>query len=395
MKNNIWNRDYIALILANFLSFCSFYMLLAALPLHMAVNMQVDSKIIGVVVGIFSISALISRLFAGYLTDFLPRKKFMSVILAFFVLSVASYLISASVEALFWVRLFQGLCWGLITTSLNTIVIDVMPVRRQGEGIAYFSTGSTIAMALGPVTGLTLFNLYDFDIVIYASLVIAIAGYICSLWARKDSFHKSDNIRKPNNINDFLLIRALPFSFKYLLIFFSYGVILGFITLFGKSLNISNSSWFFIVFALGILISRILSAKLLNKGFFDSMNMLSMLLLSILFALTAILPSIKMFYILAFFSGIGFGIYIPVNQAMTIFMAKKSQRGVATATFFIALDIGIGLGIMLAGSILEMGSFTDLFIIMSALSVLGMIYYWYIYKPIFKKKNLMLHNNSQ
>lgn len=76
-------------------------------------------------------------------------------------------------------------------------------------------------------------------------------------------------------------------------------------------------------------------------------------------------------------------------------MAKKSQRGVVTATFFIALDIGIGLGIMLAGSILEMGTFTDLFIIMSALSVLGMIYYWYIYRPIFKKKNLILHNNSQ
>ncbi len=392
MEKKLWNRDYIAMLLANFLSFCSFYMLLAALPLHMAVYMQVDSKTIGIVVGIFSISALISRLFAGYLTDILPRKKLMSVILIFFVFSVASYLISKSVQVLFWVRLFQGLGWGLITTSLNSIVIDVMPVKRQGEGIAYFSTGSTIAMALGPVTGLTLFNQYNFDIVIYTSLGVAIVGFICSLLARRDSFLKITNMKKTNNINDFLLIRALPFLFNYLLIFFSYGVILGFITLFGKSLNINNSSWFFIIFALGILISRILSAKLLNKGFFHSMNMVSMLLLSILFILTAISPSVKIFYMLAFFSGIGFGIYIPTNQSMTVFMADKRQRGVATATFFIALDVGIGLGIMLAGSILKIGNFTDLFIIMSVLSVLGMVYYWFISKPVFFKEKFDYSN---
>lgn len=389
MKEKLWNRDYISLIFANFLSFCSFYMLLAALPLHMAVNMQVDSKIIGVVVGVFSISALISRLFAGYLTDILPRKKFMTIILMFFVLSVACYLITLSAQVLFWVRLLQGLGWGLITTSLNTIVIDVMPVNRRGEGISYFSTGGTIAMALGPVTGLTIFNLYTFDVVIYTSLIVAIAGFICSLWARKEGFIKNINKKKPKSINDFLLVRALPFSLNYLLVFFSYGVILGFITLFGKALNIDNSSWFFIVFAFGIIISRVLSAKLLNKGYFDSMNMLSMLLISILFILTAMLPSVKMFYILAFFCGIGFGIYIPVNQAMTVFMAKKNQRGIATATFFIALDVGIGLGIMFAGSILEMGTFSDLFIIMSALSALGMIYYWFIYRPVFKMKNLI------
>ena len=74
---------------------------------------------------------------------------------------------------------------------------------------------------------------------------------------------------------------------------------------------------------------------------------------------------------------------------MTVFMAKKNQRGIATATFFIALDVGIGLGIMFAGSILEMGTFSDLFIIMSALSALGMIYYWFIYRPVFKMKNLI------
>ena len=362
-------------------------MLLAALPMHMAVNMQVESKIIGVVVGIFSISALISRLFAGNLTDILPRKKFMIVILIFFVLSVACYLISLSAQGLFWVRLFQGLGWGLITTSLNTIVIDVMPVNRRGEGISYFSTGGTIAMALGPVTGLTIFNLFAFDVVIYTSLIVAIAGFICSLWTRKESFIKNIYKKKPKNINDFLLVKALPFSPNYLLVFFSYGVILGFITLFGKTLNIDNSSWFFIVFAFGIIISRVLSAKLLNKGYFDSMNMLSMLLISILFVITALLPSEKMFYILALFSGIGFGIYIPVNQAMTVFMANKDQRGIATATFFIALDVGIGLGIMLAGSILEMGTFSDLFVTMSALSALGMIYYWFIYRPVFKMKN--------
>lgn len=390
MNEKLWNRDYIALMLANFLTFCSFYMLLAALPLHMDIDMKVDSHMIGVVVGVFSISALLSRMVAGYLTDILPRKQFMVVVLLFFVLSVACYLVAISVEALFWVRLFQGLGWGLITTSSNTIVLDVIPHDRHGEGISYFSTGGTIAMALGPVAGLSLYDMYSFDAVIHVSLFVAIVGFAFSLWARKDRFIKNIKIKKPSSIHDFLLVRALPFSVNYLLIFFSYGVILGFITLFGKSLDIDNSSWFFIIFAFGILVSRVLFAKLLNKGFFDSMNMLSMLLLAVLFVLTAVFPSVIIFYILALLSGIGFGIYIPVNQAMTLFMAEINQRGIATATFFIALDVGIGLGIILGGVILNMGDFAYLFNIMAVLSLLGMVYYWLIYRPIFKNKNKML-----
>lgn len=314
----------------------------------------------------------------------------MVVVLLFFVLSVACYLVAISVEALFWVRLFQGLGWGLITTSSNTIVLDVIPHDRHGEGISYFSTGGTIAMALGPVAGLSLYDMYSFDAVIHVSLFVAIVGFAFSLWARKDRFIKNIKIKKPSSIHDFLLVRALPFSVNYLLIFFSYGVILGFITLFGKSLDIDNSSWFFIIFAFGILVSRVLFAKLLNKGFFDSMNMLSMLLLAVLFVLTAVFPSVIIFYILALLSGIGFGIYIPANQAMTLFMAEINQRGIATATFFIALDVGIGLGIILGGVILNMGDFAYLFNIMSVLSLLGMVYYWLIYRLIFKNKNKIL-----
>lgn len=120
------------------------------------------------------------------------------------------------------------------------------------------------------------------------------------------------------------------------------------------------------------------------------MNMFSMLLLAVLFVLTAVFPSVIIFYILALLNGIGFGIYIPVNQAMTLFMAELNQRGIATATFFIALDVGIGLGIILGGVILNMGDFAYLFNIMAVLSLLGMVYYWLIYRPIFKNKNKML-----
>lgn len=224
MNEKLWNRDYIALMWANFLTFCSFYMLLAALPLHMDIDMKVDSHMIGVVVGVFSISALLSRLVAGYLTDILPRKQFMVVVLLFFVLSVACYLVAISVEALFWVRLFQGLGWGLITTSSNTIVLDVIPHDRHGEGISYFSTGGTIAMALGPVAGLSLYDMYSFDAVIHVSLFVAIAGFAFSLWARKDRFIKNIKIKKPSSIHDFLLVRALPFSVNYLLIFSLMGL---------------------------------------------------------------------------------------------------------------------------------------------------------------------------
>ena len=66
MKTNekIWTRDFLLICLANFFVFLGFQMTLPTIPLFVE-SLGGNEQLIGLVVGIFTFSALIVRPFAG------------------------------------------------------------------------------------------------------------------------------------------------------------------------------------------------------------------------------------------------------------------------------------------------------------------------------------------
>ena len=83
-------------------------------------------------------------------------------------LAMGSYLFASTIFLLLAVRILHGAGFGITTTTYGTVVSDLIPSARRGEGMGYFGLSGTIAMALGPLIGLWLMQTYNFTIFLCA-----------------------------------------------------------------------------------------------------------------------------------------------------------------------------------------------------------------------------------
>ncbi|RKJ47353.1 MFS transporter, partial [Butyricicoccus sp. 1XD8-22] len=106
------------------------------------------------VTGIFIIGTLIGRLVIGSSIDKIGRKKTLFIGLILYVITTSMYFIQVDINFLLITRLLHGITLGVASTATGTIVAQIIPTTRKGEGIGYYSMSATLATAIGPFIGL-------------------------------------------------------------------------------------------------------------------------------------------------------------------------------------------------------------------------------------------------
>ena len=91
----LWNANYLKVWSANFLLYFAFYLIGPLLPLFLRDSFGADKATIGLVLSGYTITALIIRLFSGYLVDTFPRKKVLLLFYACFAFLFAGYFITS------------------------------------------------------------------------------------------------------------------------------------------------------------------------------------------------------------------------------------------------------------------------------------------------------------
>ena len=74
--------------------------------------------------------------------------------------------------------------------------------------------------------------------------------------------------------------------------------------------------------------------------------------------------------------GLGFGGIIPCFQAITVALVPPANVGMATSTFFIALDVGTAAGAVVLGAIVPWAGFGGMFLAAAALVGVAVVVYW-------------------
>ena len=77
-------------------------------------------------------------------------------------------------------RIIHGVTWAVSTTAVGTAITDIIPDSRRGEGMGWYGMAMTIAMAIGPMIGLSVVQNYSFHglfllatlFILYGSLII-------------------------------------------------------------------------------------------------------------------------------------------------------------------------------------------------------------------------------
>lgn len=134
-----------------------------------------------------------------------------------------------------------------------------------------------------------------------------------------------------------------------------------FITLFATEVGIADISLFFLFNALAIAVTRPFSGRLYDtKGhtFVIIPGVIITFTGIILLSYTTTIPSL---IIAAACYGSGFGAIQPALQAWMIDRVAPHRRGVATATFFSAFDLGIGAGAIIFGFIAHFTNYATVY----------------------------------
>jgi MFS family permease len=338
----LWTRPFIQLTISMFFLFTGFYLLLPTLPLFIK-QLGGNESQIGLIVGIFTISAVIFRPIIGGLLDRYGRKPFMVWGVLLFVLSVGSYHWVSGILLLIGLRLLHGMSWALSTTSVGTSVTDLIPRTRRGEGMGWYGMAMTIAMALGPMLGVWIVKKYSFQglflfatiFSIIALLFVVITKVPFQVKSKADRIEFFDRAVLPSAVGVFFL--AIP-----------YGGITTFLPLFAESIKV-NAGTFFLVYAIALTLIRPVAGKLTDR--YGELLVIIPSLLITISSLVVLGFSNGLVGIVAsaILYGIGFGSAQPAIQAATINLAHPERKGVATASFFTAFDLGIGLGAMILG----------------------------------------------
>ncbi|MCD7898698.1 MAG: MFS transporter [Bacteroides sp.] len=386
----LWTRDFILVFISNLLLFFSFYMLIPVLPFYVMENLGASGSIAGIVLALYTISALLIRPFSGFMVDMFSRKPLYLICYGFFCIIFAGYVIGTTLFLFIILRILHGFAFGISTVSGSTVAVDIMTSERRGEGIGYFGMAANIAMAVGPVTGLWIHQHYSFDVLFLASFFSSLIGFFTIVLIKPiKKEHTQSGSRQTLSLDRFILVNALPCVGLLFIVGLGYGAVLNYIGLYSEIAQFESSAgFFFVILSIGIVLARILSAKSINKGKIVQMVKIGGIFLVLSFGLFVLCTNAIMLYLIAFLLGIGLGYINPAFQTMLINLAEHSQRGTANATYFTFWDLGIGIGTAVGGIIIDKLNFEWLYAISGVLLVIGVIYFSSLSASYFQKNKL-------
>jgi predicted MFS family arabinose efflux permease len=364
------------LMVGNLFVFMSFQMLIPTLPPYIK-SIGASGLEIGLVTALFSIGAVLSRPFIGFMLEYKPRKSLVITGAIMLFLITILYPISQVVVIFLLFRFVHGLVWGWSTTVNGTAAVDVIPNSRLGEGMGYFGLSITIGMIIAPSLGIFLYKITSFTNLIYISAFLGFIAVILLTAVRYQTPEAVNNTRKEDlkfSYMSSLVEKSSWFpAFVTIIINLGYGAIVTFIVIFGQERGIEQIFLFYIFNAIMATLARPIAGKWFDeKGpfglvlFCTAMTFVGMWVLS--FAHSSLFIAIA-----GVLFGAGFGCLIPTLQSWALLMTPTHRRGVANGMIFSSIDLGIGLSGIIFGGLAQFVDIATIFRIASLFLIVAIV----------------------
>lgn len=396
-KDKLFTSGFCFILAANFLLFFAFYLLLPVLPFYLKEQFMAGKSMIGFILSCYTVACLCIRPFSGYLLDTFSRKPLY--LLSYFVFTIifGGYMITGLMAVFIALRIIHGFAFGMVSVAGNTIVIDILPSARRGEGLGYYGLANNIAMSFGPMTGLFMHNTCSYEVIFACSLISGSLGILMAGLVKTP--RKPAVKREPVSLDRFLLVKGLPAGLSLLLLSIPYGMTTTYVAMYAEEIGIQVSPGLYFTFmAVGLAVSRIFSGKQVDKGRITLVIQLGMYLAFVSFLALASCESLmkwnpgftSVFFLgIALLQGVAFGTMFPAFNTLFVNLAPNSQRGTATSTYLTSWDVGIGIGLMGGGIIAQsFGGFDYAYLLGAFLTIVSALFFLFKAGPHFNANKL-------
>ena len=363
----IWNRSFVSLFFTNMVLNMGQNMSNSLIAVY-ADYLGASAVAVGVVVGAFAVSAMCFRLISAPIIDTYNRKYvivFSTVTLA---ASFGGYSVSNTVPMLMGFRLLQGFGMAFGNACCLTMVADMLPKKKYGSGIGYYTLAQVTAQAIGPSVGLELAARIGYQQTYLITAGIMLFSGILA-FAMKFEFRKTQKLTfKASNI----IAKEAFLPTIVLLLFVMATCGNSFLVIFARNQGITaNIGIYFAVSAMTMLITRPIIGRLTDRHGPVAVSIPSLMGIIIALFILSTSTTLRGFLASAVISSFGQGGCMPAMQALSMKAVPPERRGAASCTNFIGMDIGALLGPIVAGALAQALGYTAMWRSMGMCSLVG------------------------
>ncbi|OIS55518.1 MFS transporter [Staphylococcus equorum] len=385
-KSPIWTKSFNINFITNFLIYLCMYLLIVIIASYAKSEYNVSDSTAGLVTGLFIIGSLIGRFVTGKYVNKVGPKRILLIGLVFLLVTQLLYFIEGSITLLMFTRLINGIATGITTTATGTIAAYVTPNDRKSEGISLFSLSLVIGAAIGPFLGLLLINTFPIKMLFLICLVCGVVSLLISFFVNlqfkldtTDTTTQKTTSKK-FNINNYIAKEAIPVAIIMLISGLTYSSILTFLQFFAQEINlVTISSYFFIFYAIASLITRPIAGRLMDQKNENVIAYPAFVFLILTFVTLSITNNGWLLILAGLFLGAGYGNISSCMQAIAIKVSPPAKYGIATSTYFIGLDLGVGFGPYVLGFMTSSVSYAQLYAIMAVIVLIAAIIYFFLH----------------
>ena len=320
--------------------------------------------------------------------DTYEKRRVLFFSLALFCLVSFAYLGAQTFLFLLVLRFFQGVGFATGTTATATMVAIFSPSCRKGEGVGYLAVFTSVAMVVGPFIGLTLIKDSSFT---FLFAVCALFGLLAFLCGNMPSLHLEElEQQKKNNAafhwKELIEPNALPIALCGGVLSIVYSSLLAFLPLYAKKIGMMDmASYFFAVYALAIVLSRPFIGRLFDRMGAGLIVYSSLVVYFIGMIVLSRVNTPLEFLLSGAVIGLGFGGLNPSFQTLAVLAALTNRSGLATSTYFLSMDIGVGIGSFALGIVAAATDYRMMYLVCSGLVILLTVLF---YSTISRKQKM-------
>jgi MFS family permease len=379
-KPKLWTKDFINITTISFSIFLAFYILLTALPLQLTNEFGGDAGQAGLLLTLFLMAAILVRPFAGKWVSTGSQKKILIYSAVAFMIGSLLYPFVTNILALYILRIFHGITFGIITTVKGTISAEIIPESRRGEGLSWFSLAQGLGMVIGPVIGLNLANIGSYTTAYVLCIIISAVNILLSIVIHvpeEKEAVKASVEKKGFSFNDIVDKKAAPFAIVMFLLAFAYSGVASFLALYAQEIDlVKAASTFFVIYAGLMFVFRPFVGVWADKYGANKVVYPCVVLFAIGMSFLSLPQTAIIMIVAGAIIGIGYGSVTPILQTQIISSVEKHRVGIANSLFFNSMDLGMAVGAFVLGLVASGFGYSGIYLAGVILIVIGGIAYF-------------------
>lgn len=382
-KKSVFSRDVVLVMMASFFFMFS-NMYCNPLINGYAKELGASSAFAGFIVGMMSIVAMFLRPIVGNLTDRFSKYRlaFWGGLLSF--IGVAGYIVTPNSGLMLVFRLINGTGYVLCTVCMTTWLTYLVPLAHVGEAMSFYGIMNALAMAFAPAVSINLYHVVGYRLAIIISAVAALFVIVTIQFVSDRAQPSAKQVAAAKSGHLKLIQKdCVPIAAIVTLIAMPYFVTQADIVTYTEQGHLSLAvGFYFLIYAAVLMLSRIF---LRNQ--FDTVRFgvwLYVGVVAIIFYLTMLVIMKNNWEMALAAAGMafGYGILYSVCQSTCMMVAPSSERGLASATFFLGLDIGMSFGPIIAGFVDTYLPIKYFYVVWLITAPLILLIYWFNCNPL-------------